>query len=67
MCLRNYIDKVTVNYFGIKFLSGSFHKEPMGGGTGEVLEPSEGNKGWKYPPPDSSIENILKLVCAYAN
>ena len=50
--------------FRYKWLSASFHKEPMGGGTGDVQEPVK--KGWKYPSPDSSGETILKLVCAYA-
>ena len=47
-------------------LSGSFHKEPMGEGTGDVSEPPERHKGWKYPPPNSAIEGILKSVCQYA-
>ena len=47
--------------FRYKVLSYSFHKEPMGGGTGEVVEPVK--KGWKYPPPNSSGEFILKQVC----
>jgi hypothetical protein len=47
--------------FGYKSLSFSFYKEPMGGGTGEVQEPVE--KGWHYPPPNSSIEVVLKRVC----
>ena len=49
--------------FRVKFLSSSFHKEPMGGGTGDVQEPVKKHKGWKYPPPNSSIETILKTVC----
>lgn len=48
--------------FRYKRLSYSFHKEPMGEGTGDVLEHVE--KGWKYPPPESSIEEILKQVCS---
>ena len=52
--------------FRYKWLSGTFHKGPMGGGTGEVSEPPERHKGWKYPPPDSVIEEILKSVCQYA-
>jgi len=42
--------------FRYKKLSYSFHKEPMGGGTGEVQEPTAKNKGWKYPSPNSSQE-----------
>ena len=48
--------------FRYKTLSYSFHKEPMGGGTGDVQEPVE--KGWKYPSPDSVNEIILKVVCS---
>ncbi len=48
--------------FRYKILSFSFHKEPMGGGTGRVQEPIQ--KGWKYPNPDSINEFILKSVCS---
>ena len=48
--------------FRHKTLSYSFHKEPMGGGTGDVEEPHK--KGWKYPPPNSSGESVLKQVCS---
>ena len=48
--------------FRHKGLSGSFHKEPMGGGTGDVQEPVK--KGWKYPSPNSVSETILKSVCS---
>ena len=47
--------------FRFKSLSYSFHKEPMGGGNGDVQEPFK--KDWMYPPPDSSAESILKQVC----
>ena len=50
--------------FRYKVLSYSFHKEPMGGGTGEPYTPPD---KWDYPPPDSVGETILKSVCAYAN
>ena len=50
------------NLFRFKTLSYSFHKEPMGGGTGDVQEPVK--KGWKYPSPDSVNEIILKEVCS---
>jgi hypothetical protein len=52
--------------FRFKRLSYSFHKEPMGGGTGDVQKPVKESQGWKYPPPNSSIEHILKSVCRYA-
>jgi hypothetical protein len=48
--------------FRFKRLSYSFHKEPMGGGTGDVQEPQ--NKGWHYPSPETSQETILKRVCS---
>jgi hypothetical protein len=50
--------------FRYKFLSFSFHKEPMGGGTGEVSEPLGKNGNWKYPSPNSVNETILKQVCS---
>ena len=52
--------------FRYKDLSGSFHKEPMGGGDGKVSEPPEHLKGWIYPPPDTVAEFILKAVCQHA-
>ena len=48
--------------FRFKYLSVSFHKEPMGGGTGEV--DNNPDKEWKYPPPNSMSEDILKEVCS---
>ena len=50
--------------FRQKPLSYSFHKEPMGGGTGDVSEPVAEHKGWTYPLPDSSQETVLKSVCS---
>jgi hypothetical protein len=32
----------------------------MGEGTADIMGP---NKGWKYPTPDSSAEQILKQIC----
>ena len=49
--------------FRVKRLSFSFHKEPMGMGTGESYTPPD---KWVYPSPNSSMETILKSVCAYA-
>ena len=48
--------------FRKKDLSFSFHKEPMGGGTGEVDNNSD--KDWSYPPPDTMDETLLKSVCS---
>ena len=50
--------------FRFKRLSYSFHKEPMGGGTSDVQEPLAENKGWQYPPPNSTVETVLKRVCS---
>ena len=49
--------------FRSKSLSYVFHKEPMGGGTADPINLK--NPEWKYPPPNSNSENILKSVCAY--
>ena len=65
---RNLSDKTYVegdcNKFRLKWLSLSFHKEPMGGGTGDVQEPVKEHQGWKYPSPNSAYETILKQVCS---
>ena len=50
--------------FRYKFLSFSFHKEPMGGGSGDVQEPEKKYQGWQYPPPDSVEETLLKSACS---
>ena len=50
--------------FRFKVLSFSFHKEPMGRGTGNVQEPVKNSQGWKYPPPDTVDETILTKVCS---
>ena len=50
--------------FRYKYLSGSGHKEPMGRGTG--LMENRPDKEWRFPPPNSPIETILKSVCKYA-
>jgi hypothetical protein len=47
--------------FRYKKLSLTFHKEPMGGGNGEIL--SNSDYGWRYPPPNSVDETVLKQVC----
>ena len=48
--------------FRFKRLSYSFYKEPMGEGTGEIV--NKPDKEWSYPSPDSVGETILKLVCS---
>ncbi len=47
--------------FRYKNLSFSFHKEPMGGGTGDANNTPD--KEWTYPSPNSVDEIILKAVC----
>jgi len=47
--------------FRVKSLSFSYHKEPMGGGTGDV---NTLKQDWTYPSPNSSSETILKSVCS---
>ena len=48
--------------FRVKVLSFSFHKEPMGGGTGEL--DNKPDKEWSYPSPNSVVETVLKSVCS---
>ena len=47
--------------FRHKNLSYSFHKEPMGGGTGDTV--NKPDKEWTYPSPNSISEELLKQVC----
>ena len=48
--------------FRWKYLSASYHKEPMGGGTGDSYSPE--NPEWEYPTPKSAWEGVLKSVCS---
>ena len=50
--------------FRYKILSDSYYKEPMGGGTSHKSS-NRPDKEWRYLPPNSSIEVVLKSVCAY--
>jgi len=72
--LSDYLKPLTAGYlsaklykqgdcklFRFKVLSGSFHKEPMGGGTGKTENAK--NPEWIYPPPASINETMLKAVC----
>jgi hypothetical protein len=54
-------EQVDCKLLRFKDLSYSSHKEPMGGGTGDPYTPPD---KWNYPPPNSSIEVILKSVCS---
>ena len=50
--------------FRFKNLSFSFHKQPMGEGSGNADSPP--NPEWMYPPPNTPIEIMLKRVCEFA-
>ena len=50
--------------FRYKILSSSFHKEPMGGGTGRTKPVPKKHKDWKYLPPNTPIETLLKISCS---
>ena len=47
--------------FRLKVLSYSWHKEPMGGGTGITVNIPD---NWRYPNPKSIDEYKLKSVCS---
>ena len=51
--------------FQEKILSFSFHKEPMGGGNGDIQKPVKEYQGWQNPLPNSVNENILKRVYSW--
>ena len=51
--------------FRYKFLSDSYHNEPMGRGE-RASGSNKPDKEWSYPSPNSSIEEVLKSVCKYA-
>ena len=53
--------KADCKLFREQNLSYSFHKEPMGGGVGEVNNPP--NAEWGYPTPNSVGETVLQSVC----
>jgi hypothetical protein len=55
-------NQVDCNLFRYKSLSWSFHKEPMGGGTGNLN--NDPDKEWTYPSPNSVNETVLKQVCS---
>jgi len=50
--------------FRFKFLRLSFHKEPMGGGTGDTPPVPKKHQDWMDPPPNTPFETILKSVCS---
>jgi len=48
-----------------KHLSFSFHKQPMGRGSGDVSKPHKGLQDWQYPTPNSVSEKILETNCSH--
>ena len=52
--------------FRFKNLSYSFHKEPMGRGTGDVQEPVKSSQGWKYPSPDCLTSAPMEQISGIA-
>ena len=60
-----YYQQGDCKLFRVKRLSYSFHKEPMGGGSGEVIKPTGERRDWQYPSPASLSETILKEVCKH--
>jgi hypothetical protein len=52
--------------FRYEWLNFWFYKEPMGEGNAGGMGLREGNEGWKYPLPDTSIETVLKAACQHA-
>ena len=54
--------QVDCNYFRFKDFSFSFHKEPMGRGTGKFITPKI--LKWDYPTPNSVDEMMLKRICS---
>jgi hypothetical protein len=49
--------------FRVKRVTASYHTQPMGEGTPNVSGATK-NQQWIYPPPNSTIEEVLKSVCS---
>ena len=64
---KNYY-KGDCDLFRTDWLSMSYHKGSMGEGPEEhVGLPPRESRGWVYPLPDSSLENLLEVVCNHVN
>ena len=50
--------------FRYKRMTASYHTQPMGEGTPSSSGALK-NQKWKYPPPDSAVEIMLKQVCSW--
>ena len=48
--------------FRIKTLSEVYYKQPLGGGASITNTPK--NPEWRYPPPNSLMEPVVKTVCS---
>lgn len=60
---KNY-KQVDCKLFRQKVLSASFHNEPMGKGSGYNAEIKGKHANWKYPSPNSALEEVLQRVCS---
>jgi len=54
--------EVDCKLFRHKVLSDSYYTEPMGRGTPSASS-NTSDEEWRYPPPNSSGETVLKSVC----
>ena len=54
--------QVNCRSFGLKALTWSIHKEPMGGGIGEGS--GKPDQDWTYPPTNSLNGELLREVCS---
>jgi hypothetical protein len=54
------------NLFKLRTLTEYYYMDQMSRGTQMVWNLTKHQKGWRYPPPNSSGEYILKSVCKYA-
>ena len=61
--LQKIYKQVECNLFRFKILSLLYYEEPMG--RGSSLSDNSFDENWRYPPPTSSAESILKSVCNY--
>ena len=50
--------------FRVKSLTEHYFMDQMGRGTRKVWNLTEFQKKWRYPPPGTSVEFLLKTVCS---
>lgn len=58
---RNYVQG-DCKVFRLRYLSGNYHKAPMGTGPSRTFNPQ--NPQWVYPTPNSVGEAVLRTVCS---